>query len=439
MLREIEGKDLYRADDLYLYRFNDVTVTWQRCRKKAALGVILKDFLQFDRNAPGFTYSPEKRSEIMAACTEVFDTIFKDPVFKLPTCCLEDYKLPMTGGKCVNLLNLEISEFTKTDYVTWAADFSYVKDATWDQVPDFKHYLKLSLGIDLDSELTPGKKKKLTLLCEMLTYMVSNLKGAKKAFILLGPGDCGKSRILEFVKKMIGTDNFSPLRFSDLGQRFRSSMLLHSSYVINDELGKSIENVDILKKVISGEEIIAEEKNKPSIVLKPNIKALFATNELPVPSDLDHGSAILLRLQILKFGDTIDRKNFILDLVDRLWKERDFIMSLAIKRGNAILHNNFDFTEDPDTLSIVENYRLTTNSVNAFVNDVTYVIRSDGSAAYIKELYACYKQFCSDQAIKAVSEDIFHGQLVELGFEKKRMRLYGDKNPRSAILGLKLV
>ena len=59
MLREIEGKDLYRADDLYLYRFNDVTVTWQRCRKKAALGVILKDFLQFDRNAPGFTYSPE--------------------------------------------------------------------------------------------------------------------------------------------------------------------------------------------------------------------------------------------------------------------------------------------------------------------------------------------------------------------------------------------
>ncbi len=439
MLNEIESKDLFRADNLNLYRFNDVTMTWEHCRKKVGLELLFRDFLPYDREMPDFNYNPEKRREIIEACTEVFDILCKDPVFRLPACRLNDFQLPLLGGKCLDLRNLEIKEFTKSDYVTWAADFNYIKDATWEQVPDFKHYLKLSLGIDMDADLTPDKKKKLSLLCELLTYMVSNLKGAKKAFILLGPGDCGKSCLLDFVKQFIGEGGYSPLRFSDLGQRFRSSMLINSNYVINDELGKTIDNIDILKKVISGEEIIAEEKNKPSIVLRPNVKALFATNELPTPVDLDHGSALLLRLQILKFADTIDRKNFILDMKDRLWKERDAIMSLAISNGNEILRNNFDFTEDPDTQSIIENYKLTTNSVKAFVNDVTYVIRSDDGAAYMKEIYARYKQFCNDQLVKVASEDLFHSQLVELGFIKKRMRLYGDKNPRSTIVGLKLV
>ena len=80
-----------------------------------------------------------------------------------------------------------------------------------------------------------------------------------------------------------------------------------------------------------------------------------------------------------------------------------------------------------------------TNSVAAFINDVTCVIKSDDAAVYSKELYQRYKQYCGDAGIRAVPDDIFSGQLMEYGFSKKRARLNGDKNPRSCIVGLKLV
>ncbi len=438
-MTEIEASDNYRTDDFYLYRFNNITMIWDRYKKKTALPALLQDYLPVDRNASEFKYSPAKRKEIIAVCNEILDVLFTDPVFRLPACTLEDYLLPLIGGKCLDLRTLELTDFGKKDFVTWAADFSFIEKAGWKQVPEFRKYLKLSLGIDLDSKLPTDKERKLALLCQILTYMISNLNGAKKAFILLGPANCGKSRLLNFVKRFVGDDNYSPLRFSDLGQRFRSSMLLHTNYILNDELGRSIENLDILKKVLSGEEIVAEEKNKPSFVLRPNIKAMFASNVMPLPVELDHGGALLQRLQVLKFGETIPREHWVLDLDDRLWQERDAIMSLAIIKGRDIVSNNYQFTDDPETKAIIENYSIMTNSVAAFINDATCVIRSDGAAVYSKELYNRYKQFCDDAGIRAVPDDIFSGQLMEYGFSKKRARLYGDKNPRACVVGLKLV
>ena len=268
-------------------------------------------------------------------------------------------------------------------------------------------------------------------------YLAQDLTGAKKAFILLGPANCGKSRILDFVKNFIGRNNFSPLRFSDLGDRFRTSMLLHTNYILNDELGKDIENLDLIKKIVSGEEIVAEEKNKPSFVLKPSIKVAFATNILPLPREVDPGGAFLQRLQILKFSESIDRKYWDLSLDEKLWDERDVIMSLAISKSSEFIRSNFQFTDDPEAVSIVENFALETNSVKAFLADESYVVKDNAEAVHISKLYEIYKLFCGDNCIRAVTARIFSGQLMDLGFTKTRKRLPGDKNPRFVIQGLK--
>ncbi len=440
MLSEIHSKDLFRTDDHSIYEFDENSVIWVRSPKKSAEAVLRKHYLQSDRTAPDFKYDPAKREKLNEACCEVSETLFTDPVFKIPERVLEAVTLPLTGGKLLNLLTLKVSEFKKEDYVTWAADFRFKKDAKWDDAPNFKNYLKLSLGIDLDlPELPPEKEKKLSLVCEMLIYLVSNLTGAKKAFILLGPANCGKSRILNFVKNFIGRNNFSPLRFSDLGDRFRTSMLLHTNYILNDELGKDIENLDLIKKIVSGEEIVAEEKNKPSFVLKPSIKVAFATNILPMPREVDPGGAFLQRLQILKFSDSIDRKLWDLDLDKKLWDERYVIMSLAIRKSHEFIKSNFQFTDDPDAQSITENFALETNSVKAFVNDDGYIVPDTNAAVHVKKLYEIYKVFCIENCIRPVSDRIFAGQLMDLGFTKMRKRLQGDKNARFCILGLKTV
>ena len=154
-------------------------------------------------------------------------------------------------------------------------------------------------------------------------------------------------------------------------------MLLHTNYILNDELGKDIENLDLIKKIVSGEEIVAEEKNKPSFVLKPCIKVAFATNILPMPKEVDPGGAFLQRLQILKFSDSIDRKFWDLELDKKLWNERDVIMSLAIRRSREFIKNNFQFTDDPEAKSITENFALETNSVKAFISDDGYIVTNN--------------------------------------------------------------
>ena len=440
MLAEIHARDQFRTDDHSIYEVDEHSVVWVRSPKKRAEAVLRSHYLQSDRNAPGFKYDPAKREELNITCSEVSKTLFTDPVFQIPDCKIDPINLPLTGGKLVNLLTLKVGEFKKNDYVTWAADFRFVKDAKWDDAPNLKKYVKISLGIDLDlPELPPDKEKKLELLCQMLTYLISNLSGAKKAFILLGPANCGKSRVLDFVKSFIGRNNFSPLRFSDLGDRFRTSMLVNTSYILNDELGKDIDNLDLIKKIVSGEEIVAEEKNKPSFVLKPSIKVAFATNILPMPRDVDPGGAFLQRLQILKFSESIDRKLWDLNLDKKLWDERDAIMSLAIRRSRDFIRNNFQFTDDPDAESIIGNFALETNSVKAFINDDGYVVADKSAAVHVKSLYEVYKVFCDDNCIRCVPDRIFTGQLMDLGFSKTRKRLPGDKNARSCILGLKTV
>lgn len=440
MLAEIQAKDLFRTDDHGIFEFNESSKVWNRSPKKLAEKVLLKHYLPSDRNATGFRYDPEKREKLFSVCKEICDALFTDPVFRLPECKLDTFTLPLTGGKNLNLKTLKLGTFGKSDFVTWAANFSFNEKAAWNDAPNFKRYVKLSLGIDLDlTELPPDKADKLTLICQILTYLVSNLTGAKKAFILLGPANCGKSRLLNFVKRFIGESNFSPLRFSDLGDRFRTSMLLYTNYILNDELGKDIDNLDLIKKVVSGEEIVAEEKNKPSFVLKPSIKVAFATNILPMPREMDPGGAFLQRLQILKFSESIDRKDWDLDLDAKLWEERDAIMSIAIRKSVEFVNSNFQFTDDPEALSIVLNYSLETNSVKAFVSDETYVIRDSAEAIHVRKLYDTYKLFCAENCIRAVSDRVFSGQLMDLGFTKTRKRLPGDKNPRFVILGLKLL
>ena len=438
ILTEIHAKDMFRTDDHAIYEYDDASKVWNRSPKKLAEKVLLKHYLPSDRNASNFRYDPEKREEVFSACKEISEALFTDPVFRLPDCKLDPFILPLTGGKTLHLKMLKLGTFGKSDFVSWAADFNFKKDVKWDDAPNFKKYLKLSLDIDLAlPQLPPDKEKKLSLVCEMLTYLVSNLTGAKKAFILLGPANCGKSRLLNFVKRFIGESNFSPLRFSDLGDRFRTSMLLHTNYILNDELGKDIENLDLIKKIVSGEEIVAEEKNKPSFVLKPSIKVAFATNILPMPHEVDPGGAFLQRLQILKFSESIDRKYWDLNLDEKLWDERDVIMSLSISKSSEFIRSNFQFTDDPEAVSIVENYALETNSVKAFLTDESYVVKDNAEAVHISKLYEIYKLFCGENCIRAVTARIFSSQLMDLGFTKTRKRLPGDKNPRFVIQGLK--
>ena len=67
----------------------------------------------------------------------------------------------------------------------------------------------------------------INLVCQFLAVAISNIRGSrlKKAMVLYGDGDTGKSKIIELLQYILGKDNFAVCDIADLEQRFRTSTL----------------------------------------------------------------------------------------------------------------------------------------------------------------------------------------------------------------------
>ena len=75
------------------------------------------------------------------------------------------------------------------------------------------------------STLCNNDKNVINLLCQFLAVAISNIRGSrlKKAMVLYGDGDTGKSKIIELLQYILGKDNFAVCDIADLEQRFRTS------------------------------------------------------------------------------------------------------------------------------------------------------------------------------------------------------------------------
>lgn len=85
--------------------------------------------------------------------------------------------------------------------------------------------------------------------------------GGGKAAILVGDKSNGKSTFLHMVQTMLGKDNYSAIDLGELKDRFSTIMLYGKLANIGDDISNEyIADTSILKKMITGEVIKAEQK-----------------------------------------------------------------------------------------------------------------------------------------------------------------------------------
>lgn len=276
---------------------------------------------------------------------------------------------------------------------------------------------------DYLSNCTGNNKDLRKLILEVIGYILSNSMAAKKMFILYGVPDSGKSTFGEFIQNLIGIENCCHIQLQDLSKRFMVAELYGKKLCLNMDISDSpIRDTSIIKQLTGNDLLSAERKGEHPFSFKNHCKLLYGCNNLPKVTNGINEQAFYKRLIIIPFLNSISPDNQDKDLLNKLLKEKNYIIHKALKAFKRLVNNNYQFTTCEISESILNEHIQQSNNVLEFVRDRCY-IHYDASV-YSSTLYNNYRNYCYELGYS--EEDIFNINM----FSRAISRIYGVKNHR---------
>ena len=284
-------------------------------------------------------------------------------------------------------------------------------------------------------KLDPQESKRLREFSRVIVYVLSNLPNIKKAFILLGEPNSGKSLVLELCAKILGIGNVRYLSLQDLTDKFRGGLLQGARLILCHEvrLG-SLRRLDIPKSIISGNPITIEAKGVQPWLYTPDVKLLMAANALPMLGEIDAGGAFAERLLVIPFYTHAGANDP--ELLEKLYAERDTFFSVMFQAMPKFLDDGMQFENLEESRQLLDEYRINGNPLTAFLNS-NYEIGSDEDCIGTKMLFDEYRRFCEANVLPTCSISEFRPQLTQLGHFIRKRRVAGQRNPISTVSRLK--
>lgn len=296
--------------------------------------------------------------------------------------------------------NVSLGEHKRGDYFKYQLSFNYDPLA---KAPLFEKFL---------NEVLPDKQSQLVLLEYCAYIFTTNLK-LEKILILYGSGANGKSVFFEVLTALIGEANvsyFSMERLCDENGYYRAKL---SSKLLNyaSEFGK-INDIQMFKKLISGEPVEARLPHKEPISVSNYGKFIFNANKLP---EVEHTDAFFRRLFIIHFKNTISDSKKDINLSKKIIdSELSGILNLLLLGLNRLISQN-GFSKSESIDEGMRTYRKDNNSVSLFLEEENWV-HSNNNKTLLKDIYELYKDYCRESNQKPFGRPNFSRRLKELNF-----------------------
>ena len=289
-----------------------------------------------------------------------------------------------------NITTGELQPFTPDLIILNKIDWNYNPDAFNEDVD--KMFNKLACG---DQRIR-------ALLCEAIGYCFYRRNELRKAFILTGEKQNGKSTYLKLLNFLLGKNNVTSLDLAELGQRFKPAELFGKLANIGDDIGDDfISNPAIFKKVVSGDPVNVERKGENPFDLKNYSKFLFSAND--IPRIKDKSGAVISRLVIIPFNAkfTKDDPDFDPYIIYKLTTENamEYLINLGLAGLKRIL-NNYAFTESESVEKALQEYEENNNPVLIFFKEID---RADIINKSTRDLYSRYGLFCAENNFNPMS------------------------------------
>ena len=282
---------------------------------------------------------------------------------------------------------------------------------------------------------TEAKKE---LLLEILGYVISDYTSAKAGFFLIGESNSGKSTMLELLKKILPEQSVTTIPLYRLENRFNLARLSESKVNISMELSeKSFAATDIFKMLTSNEVVTAEHKGGKPFEFRLRCKTINAGNLIPEIKNSEGVDAIVNRMIVLLFPISIPKEKQDLELLDKLWSERNSIFSEALDRLTELKKRRFIFVEPSDSIKLKKHLREQGNTIAEFLGQCCEFDK-DGRV-HFAALYKEYKSYCEENLLDMKHTKAQFSQCVK-GLQQVttgKFRINGGK-PLAGVLGLKL-
>ena len=332
--------------------------------------------------------------------------------------CLEeertaDLNLIAFKNGVYNLNTDQLEQFSPQHIITNKIPWNYNPDAKSDLVNSVLD--KLSCG---DADIRHSLEE----VAGACLYRSAAIGGGMAA-ILVGDKHNGKSTYIHMVESMLGKGNYSAADMGTLGNRFITITLYGMLANIGDDISNGyIADASIFKKLVTGEEVQAEEKGRPPINFESYAMHIYSANDIPHMKDPT--GAVLRRLLFIPLNgkftkDTPGYDPFIRYKLGQP-EHMEYFIQCALD-GLADVLENKAFTVPAKSEQQKESYERENNPILAFIDDI-------GKESIINEptadVYKRYQVFCADNGFQPGSN---------LTFSKSINRALGTKTVDSHI------
>lgn len=308
--------------------------------------------------------------------------------------------------------------------------FTYIKAkyAPKAECPIFEGYLH---------RVTGGDPQLMERFWMVIGYLLIYPARGKFFIFMKGVGNSGKSVLGSFIRSLYPKESISSIRLKNLTNQFGMASLATS--VINFDMDMSSSKIDDeaasrLKQITGGDSMNIPRKYRDDALLERRIKFVFSSNHPLIIDGEDE--ALIKRIVYLPFNYAIPDNQQDPDLGDKIWAERDAIVTKALYYARKLVQRNYIFPEIP----YVDSAKY--SPVKRFVQEICDTSNINAEVA-LSDLYEAYLDFCKEKNIGACTDSDLRRTLIAMGFEHGRSRCSGEgmiahEHPVSAFRGIRL-
>lgn len=199
-----------------------------------------------------------------------------------------------------------------------------------------------------------------TLIWQMIGYLLMSGNPLQVAFLFLGKGRNGKGTLMRVLGNLLGEENISAISLDDLsGNRFAAAGLYGKLANLAGDIDATFQSSTAKFKSLTGEDLFsAENKGQPAFRFKNWAVPVFSANKIPGSNDTSEG--YLRRWVVVKFDRYISEDDVVLHLDETFLGElpgiaargvralRSLMMQKHFKNDGAVAQGKAEFVDALD-------------------------------------------------------------------------------------------
>lgn len=319
----------------------------------------------------------------------------------------------------LHLPSLELVPHDPSYYSTVQNSINYNPSAT---CPKFEAFL---------GSIFENDKERISLVQEVMGYVLTKDRRLQKAFIFYGVGANGKSVLADVIGKLAGAASTAHVPLSKLMDRFGLDNLPGKTVNISteNELGEKHLNTQNFKAITGADTVNVEQKYKDSFSCQLYCKLLILVNSLPRTKDHSHG--YYRRLVIVPFNKVFTEAEQDRDLLSKLLPELEGILLFALQGYQRLLRNNHQLSACKQSDLALAAYKEEQNPVLTFIQEeLRYPAESSIKRS---ELHPAFRNWALRNGYDDFSGisrqkfwDLFRAGGTELGLALSTKKIKGD-------------